>query len=176
MTLVFLILCAALVGLAIYINIQPDSFKVTRNALVSGSPAEVFDQVNTLKNWNAWSPWARMDPNAKNTFEGPESGVDAAMSWAGNKTVGEGKMTITESRPNERVKFRLEFFKPFRATNTAEFSFAPEGSGTRVTWSMSGPKNFIAKGMHLMMDCDKMVGGQFEDGLRNMGEVLKKAA
>ena len=117
-----------------------------------------------------------MDPNAKNSFEGPESGVDAAMSWAGNKTVGEGRMTIIESRPNEIVKFRLEFIKPFRATSTTIFTFTPEGAGTRVTWSMTGDKNFIAKGMHLIMDCDKMVGGQFEDGLRNMGEVLKKAA
>ncbi len=176
MTLIFLILCAALVGLAIFVNIQPDRFKVTRSAVVPGSPAEVFAQVNSLRNWNAWSPWARMDPNAKNSFEGPEFGVDAAMSWAGNKTVGEGKMTIIESRPNEIVKFRLEFIKPFRATSTTIFTFTPEGAGTRVTWSMTGDKNFIAKGMHLVMDCDKMVGGQFEDGLRNMGEVLKKAA
>ena len=176
MTIVFLILGVVIVGLAIYVNIQPETFKVTRSAVVSGSPAEVFAQVNTLKHWNAWSPWARMDPNAINSYEGPESGVGSAMSWAGNKEVGAGTMTIIESRASELVKLRLDFLKPFKATSTAELSFSPEGAGTKVTWSMTGTNNFIGKAISCVMDCDKMVGGQFEAGLRNMGEVLLKKA
>ena len=96
------------------------------------------------------------------------------MAWAGNKNVGEGRMTIIESRPNELVRFKLEFFKPFRAVNTAEFTFKPQGGETTVTWSMFGANNFMAKAVNLVINCDKMVGGQFEQGFANLKEVLEK--
>lgn len=176
MTTILILLCIALAGLAVFIHAQDDKFSLSRNALLPASPGEVFEQVNNLRNWNAWSPWARMDPDARNTFEGPESGLNASMSWAGNKNVGEGKMTIIESRPGELVRFRLDFYKPFKGTNQAEFTFRPENGGTHVTWTMTGDKNFMAKAMHLVMDCEKIVGSQFEDGFKNLDKVLKKAA
>jgi hypothetical protein len=82
----------------------------------------VFAQVNDFHNWEAWSPWAKLDPAAKATFEGPHPGKGAIFRWAGNEEVGEGSMTITESRPSELIKIKLEFLKPFEATNTAEFT------------------------------------------------------
>ncbi len=176
MSTILPLLLLALTGLAVFIHTRDDKFSLTRNALIPAPPDKVFEQVNNLRKWNAWSPWARMDPNAKNTFEGPESGLNASMSWAGNKNVGEGKMTIIESRPAELLRFKLEFYKPFKGTNQAEFTFNPETDGTRVTWTMTGDKNFMAKAMHLVMNCDKMVGSQFEDGFKNLDEVLKKAA
>ena len=68
---------------------------------------------------------------------------------------------ITESRPSDLVRIKLEFLKPFAAINTAEFTFKPEGNRTAVTWSMFGKNNFIAKAFCLFMNMDKMVGGQF---------------
>jgi hypothetical protein len=130
--------------------------------------AAVFPHVNEPRKSEAWSPWARLDPNAKSTFEGPAAGTGAIMAWAGNRNVGEGKMTIVESRANELVRFELEFFKPFRATNTAEFTFRPEGHQTNVSWSMSGTNNFVAKAVKLFINCDRMVGAQFEQGLADL--------
>ena len=114
-----------------------------------------------------------MDPNAKEVHEGPAAGAGAKMSWSGNNKVGEGSMTITESRPNDFVRFRLEFLKPFAATNTAEFTFKPQGNQTVVTWSMFGHNNFMGKAMGLIMNCDKMVGGQFEKGLAQLKSVAE---
>jgi Polyketide cyclase / dehydrase and lipid transport len=111
----------------------------------------------------------------KQTYDGPTSGTGASSSWVGNNKVGEGRMTITESRPNDLVRFKLEFVKPFTATSTAEFTFKPEGSQTVVTWSMSGQNNFIGKAVSLFMDCDKMVGGNFEQGLAGMKSVVEGA-
>jgi hypothetical protein len=119
-----------------------------------------------------------MDPNAKSTYAGPIAGPGSSMEWDGNNKVGAGRMTIMESHPNERIEIKLEFFKPFKATNTAEFTFKPEGSQTSVTWTMSGKNNFMGKAMHLIINCDKMVGGQFEQGLANLnsvtGDLVKK--
>jgi hypothetical protein len=133
----------------------------------------VFAQVNELRKWKAWSPWAKKDPNAKESYEGPAAGTGAIMSWAGNNEVGEGRMTIVESRPAELVRFKLEFFKPFAATNTAAFEFRPEGQGTRVTWTMNGRNNFIGKAMCLVFDMDKMVGGDFEQGLAGIRQIVE---
>ncbi len=163
------------VVLAVIIATRPDEFRVTRSAAISALPAVVFAQVNDLHKWDTWSPWAKLDPTAKETFEGPSAGTGAVLRWAGNNKVGEGSMTITESRPNELIRFELEFLKPFAATNTAEFSFKPEGDKTTVTWSMSGHNNFIAKAIGLFMNCEKMVGDQFEQGLAQMKSVAEAA-
>ncbi len=82
-------------------------------------------------------------------------------------------MTITESRPNELIRIKLEFFKPFATTNAAEFSFKPEGKQTVVTWVMTGEKNFISKAMCLFLDMDKTVGGDFEKGLAQIKSVVE---
>jgi hypothetical protein len=146
-----------------------------RSASVSAPAPTVFAQVNDFHKWEAWSPWAKLDPAAKATFEGPSAGIGAIFRWAGNKEVGEGSMTITESRPSDLIRIKLEFLKPFAATNRAEFTFKPQGDQTVVTWSMEGKNNFMAKAFCLFMNMDKMVGSQFEKGLANM-KALAEAA
>jgi hypothetical protein len=154
---------------------QPDESKVIRFAKISASPEKIFPHVNDLHKWEAWSPWAKMDPACKNTYEGAAAGTGAILAWAGNKKVGEGRMTILETRPDEFIRIKLEFFKPFKATNTAEFSFKLEGSQTDVTWSMSGKNNFMGKAFGLIMNCDKMIGGDFEKGLAAMKSIAEAA-
>ncbi|MEO8427589.1 MAG: SRPBCC family protein [Verrucomicrobiota bacterium] len=160
----------------IIVALRPSEFRVTRAARVSAPPAAVFAHVNDLHKWEAWSPWAKMDPAAKSTFAGSPAGPGASMAWAGNNKVGEGSMTITESRPNELIRFRLDFLKPFKASNTAEFTFKPEGKQTAVTWSVTGRNNFMFKAVGLFMNCDKMLGGQFEQGLANLKSVTEVVA
>jgi uncharacterized protein YndB with AHSA1/START domain len=171
--LAFVVLVGALV---VFIATRPSDFRITRSATIAAAPEALFTQVNDLHRWNSWSPWAKIDPNAKQTFSGPPAGVGASSTWAGNNEVGEGRMTITESRPNDLVQLRLEFFKPFQATNVAEFTFQPEGAQTLVTWTMTGKNNFIAKAFGLVVDCDKMVGGQFEQGLAQLRATVDSPA
>ncbi|HEY8098534.1 MAG TPA: SRPBCC family protein [Methylobacter sp.] len=153
--------------------IQPSDFRVTRTGTISAPASAVFTQVNDLQKWDAWSPWAKLDPDAKNSFEGPTSGTGAIMRWVGNNKVGQGSMTITESRPDEFIRFKLEFLKPFVATNTAEFIFNYENNQTTVTWIMYGRNNFMSKAIGLIMNCEKMVGGQFEQGLAALKSVVE---
>ena len=143
---------------------------------MSASPAAVFAQVNDFHNWEAWSPWAKLDPACKNSFDGAHAGKGAGFAWAGNEKVGEGRMTITESRPSDLILIRLEFLKPFKATNTADFTFKAEGNQTIVTWSMSGKNNFFFKAFGLFVDCDKMVGKDFEKGLASMKSLVEASS
>src|SRR5450432_1684973 len=154
------LLAIAFVALIFFVVIagRPDEFVVSRTNKISAPPENVFPLVAVIKAWEMWSPWARLDPNAKNTYEGPASGVGAAMAWEGNKKVGAGRMSISESRASELIRFRLEFFRPFKAINTTEFTFISEGGQTIVTWNMSGKNNFMGKATGLVINCDKMVG------------------
>ena|SRR6266550_5459326 len=172
----FLIAIAAIIVVfVVVVALQPSEFRIVRSATISAPAPAVFAQVNDFHNWEAWSPWAKLDPAAKATFEGPSTGTGAIFKWAGNKEVGEGSMTITESRPSDLIRIKLEFLRPFEATNSAEFTFKPEGNRTGVTWSMEGKNNFIAKAVCLFMNMDKMVGGQFEQGLAQMKAVVEAA-
>jgi uncharacterized protein YndB with AHSA1/START domain len=169
-------LVAIVVVFAFIIALQPSEFRIVRSATISAPAAVVFSQVNDFHKWEAWSPWAKMDPAAKNSFEGAPAGTGAVFAWAGNDKVGEGRMTLTESRPPDLIRIKLEFVRPFAATNTAEFTFRPEGNQTVVTWSMAGRNNFLARALCLFVNMDKMVGGEFEKGLAQMKAIAEAAA
>jgi len=169
-----------LIGVAILIVIfviivamRPSEFAITRSATMAAPPPVVFAQVNDFHKWAAWSPWEHKDPAMKRTFDGPPAGIGSVYRWAGNKEVGEGGMTITESRPSDLIRIRLEFLKPFAATNTTEFTFKPQGDKTNVTWTMTGHSNFMHKAVCMFMDMEKMVGPDFEKGLAGMKSVVE---
>ncbi len=168
-------LVVIVVILVVVIALQSSTYHVERTATINAPPAVVFAQVNDFHKWNAWSPWAKLDPAMKQTFEGAPAGNGAVYTWSGNKEVGEGRMLITESHPSDLVKIKLDFLRPFAASSNTVFSFRPEGNETKVTWAIDGDKNFIAKAFHLFMNIDKMVGGDFEKGLAQMKSVAESA-
>ena len=166
-------LAIAVVLLLIAIAMRQTHFRYVRSTRIDAAPSTAFALVNELRRWRAWSPWENLDPNLQRTFTGPDAGVGAIYSWVGDKNVGEGRMTIVESKPSERIGLNLEFIKPFTATHSAEFTFKPIGAETEVTWSMEGDYNFMAKAIGLVMNMEKMCGGQFEEGLAKMKQVAE---
>jgi len=170
-----------LIGIAILLLLfvivvatRPAEYQVSRSAQISAPPSAVFAEVNDFHRWTAWNPWGKLDPAMKQSYGGAASGVGASYSWAGNHQVGEGRMTIIESRPDERVKIQMEFLKPFAGNSVAEFNFKPAGEQTLLTWSMSGKNNFMAKAIGLFMNMDRMIGGQFEKGLADMKTTVEQ--
>ena len=168
-------LVVIVVGLVAVIALQPARYRVSRSTTIAAPAPVVFAQVNDFHRWTAWSPWEKIDPAMKRTYEGPPAGVGASYTWVGSGEVGEGRMTIVESRPSDLIQVKLEFVKPFAGTSVAEFSFKPDGERTLVTWSMTGDKNFIAKAIHLVMSMDRMIGDQFDKGLAAMRTVAEAA-
>jgi hypothetical protein len=173
---ILIALVVIVVGLVAVIALQPARYRVSRSTTIAAPAPVVFAQVNDFHGWTAWSPWEKIDPAMKRTYEGPPAGVGASYTWVGSGEVGEGRMTIVESRPSDLIQVKLEFVKPFAGTSVAEFTFKPEGDRTLVTWSMTGDKNFIAKAIHLVMSMDRMIGDQFEKGLAAMKTVAEAAA
>jgi Polyketide cyclase / dehydrase and lipid transport len=172
---ILIALVVIVVGLVAVIALQPARYRVSRSTTIAAPAPVVFAQVNDFHRWTAWSPWEKIDPAMKRTYEGPPAGVGASYTWAGSGEVGEGRMTIVESRPSDLIQVKLEFVKPFAGTSVAAFTFKPEGDRTLVTWSMTGDKNFIAKAIHLVMSMDRMIGDQFDKGLAAMKTVAEAA-
>ena len=162
------------VGVLAYAATKPDMFRLQRTATINAPPQTVFALINDYRNWTAWSPWERKDPNLKRTYSEPSSGKGATYAWEGDKNVGKGSMLITDTVAGSRVALNLDFEKPFRAHNKVVFDLESKGLTTDVTWSMEGPTPFFAKIIHVFIDMDKMVGRDFEAGLAAMKAAAEK--
>lgn len=171
---ILLALAAFVVVFLVVVAFQPSEFRVARSVTVEAPPETIFPHLNDLKKAHVWSPWVKMDPAANYDFAGPAEGVGASTSWAGEK-VGEGRQTITESRPGELVRSKLEFIKPFESTSDTDFTLTREGQGTVVTWSIWGENNFLGKAMCLIMSQDKMIGEPFEQGLAELKRLVESS-
>jgi hypothetical protein len=163
------------VALGAAIAMQPDTFHIERSIEMNAAPEAAFAQVNDFHAWVAWSPWEKLDPNLKRTYEGAPAGVGAKYSWLGNKDVGAGRMTIEQST-TDKIAIKLEFLAPFEATNTATFTFVKTASGTKTTWAMDGKNNIVGKAMGLVMNVDEILGPDFERGLASMKHAAEAAA
>ncbi|MBM3577289.1 MAG: SRPBCC family protein [Alphaproteobacteria bacterium] len=192
--MLFIVICYAAALLALAIFLQPNSFIVRREAVINAPPRQVFAAINNLHDWESWSPWAKLDPNAETHYEGPTTGPGAAFEWSGDKKVGAGRLTIVDSLPSERVDLKLDMRKPFAVTNDVTFFLAPDGEltegrwlaralgfggesaarKTHIVWSMSGDASLMSRAMNIFMSRDKMIGDQFEKGLENLGAHLSK--
>jgi uncharacterized protein YndB with AHSA1/START domain len=174
---IFLIALAVIVVVfLIIVAMRPAQYRVARSVTVAAPGQAVFAQVNDFHKWEAWNPWGKIDPAMKHSYEGAPAGTGAIYTWVGNKEVGEGRMTVIESRPSDLIRIKMEFFKPFAGNSIAEFTFKPEGNQTAVTWSMTGENNFMAKAIHLFINMDKMIGGQFEKGLAQIKSLVEAPA
>ena len=172
---ILLALATIVAILFIVILTRPATFRVERSAAVAATPAALFEQVNDHHKFAVWNPFLKLDPNVKNTYSGPDSGVGAVCSWEGNNDIGAGSSTIIESKPGELVRMRMDWKRPMEGTATVEFTFKPQGDKTVITWAMFGKNGFMGKAMSLFMPCEKMCGPQFEQGLANLGKIASNS-
>ena len=173
---ILFVVTAALVAFVGFVFTRPDTYEVSRSALVAAPAAVAYAQVADFHKWEAWSPWGKLDPAMKTTFEGTPGEVGSSYAWTGNKDVGSGKMTLTEVKPGELVRIKLEFIEPFAAVSDTRFRFQPEGAGTQVQWSMVGQSGFVTKAMGVFMNMDAMIGKDFEKGLAQLDAASRAEA
>ena len=169
----FLVITLAIVAVLSIAATRPATYHVERSLSMGAPPEAVFAVLNDLHRFHEWSPWQKLDPAMKVTFDGPPTGVGASYSWVGNKDVGEGRMTTTEATPPNSLTQKLEFLKPFESTCAVHFTIAPEGDGSRVTWAMDGNNNYVSKVMCLFVSMDAMMGKDFEAGLASLKQVAE---
>lgn len=172
--IIAVVLAVAIAVILILAAAKPDRFSVRRAAMVKAPPDKIFSLINDFHRWGSWSPWETRDPAMKRIYSGAESGKGAVYAWDGNKNVGSGRMEILDASSPSKIVIKLDFFKPFEAHNTAEFTMQPQGGATEVIWVMHGPAPFMSKVMQVFMNMDNMIGKDFEIGLANLRTLAEK--
>jgi uncharacterized protein YndB with AHSA1/START domain len=158
---------------------KPDTFSIRRTATIKAPAEKIFPLIDDLRAQSAWSPFEK-DSAMKKTHSGAPTGKGAVYEWDGNRQVGRGRIEIIDSKPPSRVVLKLHMFTPFETHNVVQFSLAPNGSATEVstnvTWAMEGPQPYMAKVFGTIVNCDRMVGGQFEEGLAKLKALVERSA
>ena len=177
LTIVLIIVSVVVVAVGVVLIVaatRPDTFGLSRSAVINAPAGKIFPHINDFHNWAAWSPFEKLDRAMKKTFSGEPSGVGAIYEWQGNSKAGAGRMEITESSSPSKIVIKIDFLKPFENHNIVEFTLASQGESTGVTWSMHGPVPFVAKIFHLLLDMDKLIGKDFAEGLANLKAITEK--
>ena len=175
LTTVAIILATVVVLIAailFYAATKPDTFRVQRTTSIKAPPEKIFPLINDLHSHTSWSPFEK-GPEMKRTHSGAPQGKGAVYEWAGNRKVGTGRIAIVDATPPSKVTMKLDMFTPFEAHNIVEFTLDSKGistnaNSTNVTWAMHGPQPYMAKLMGTVINCDKMVGSQFDEGLAKL--------
>lgn len=142
------------------------TFTLSRSTRIDADPARVHALIDDFKQWRQWSPWEEVDPNLERSYSGPERGVGSRYEWSGNNKAGQGTMEIVESDPS-KVVVDLRFLKPFKARNDTRFDLAQTGTGTDVTWTMTGDRNPVMQLIGKLF-FDKQIGKDFDKGLARL--------
>ncbi|MET0660080.1 MAG: SRPBCC family protein [Steroidobacteraceae bacterium] len=172
--LIGIVIAVLILALLITAAARPDHFSVERTATINAPPEKIYPLIEDFRRWPAWSPYEKLDPAMKRTISGPASGKGAVYEWSGNSKAGQGRMEIVAAEPLTHVGIELDFIKPMKAHNMADFKLQPQANGTRVTWTMNGPNTFLGKVMSLFFDMDRMIGKDFETGLANMKAAAER--
>ena len=166
---------SAVAAFLTWVALQPAAYSVARQTMIQAPPEVIFPHVNSLRAWNAWSPWAKKDPAARVSYQGPDSGVGAQFAWSGNREVGAGTMTIVTSDPARRVGLKLDFTEPMVGTNDVALELKPVDGGTNVTWSIRGENGFLSRAIMtaIGIDLERMIGGEYEAGLAALKRLVE---
>jgi uncharacterized protein YndB with AHSA1/START domain len=173
LAIIALIIVLAIAIMLVLAMRKPATFRLERSTTIKAPPEKIFPFVNDFHRWMTWSPWEKMDVELKRSYGGADSGKGATYGWEGKKA-GTGGMAIIEAKPSSKILIKLDFIKPFEAHNTAEFTFTPQGDGTRVDWAMFGPNIFMARLMSTVINTDKLIGKDFERGLAALKAAAEK--
>lgn len=174
LTVILALIGVAALGVLAIAAMKPNTFRVERSLSINAPAEKVFPLISNLKAMNGWSPFTKTDPTIQINYSGPESGKGAAFDWDSSGRAGKGQMVVLAASPPEAVDLSLVMQKPFACDNKVRFSLRPAGNATTVTWAMSGPWPYLHRIMGTIFDTDKMVGGEFEKGLRDLKAIAER--
>ncbi|HWU44039.1 MAG TPA: SRPBCC family protein [Bdellovibrio sp.] len=166
-----LVLVAAVVLFLGYVATRDGSFVYERSGIIKASPEQIFPYISQFKLGGQWSPYEK-DIEMPKTYGGTDGAVGSWMEFGPSKS-GSGRIEILEVSPNEMVRLSLHMTAPFEAKNVVIYKLTPEAEGTRFSWTMEGHGGFLGKLMTTLIDCEKMVSGQFNEGIQNLKILIE---
>jgi len=169
---IFIGLGLVIAAILVFAAVKSGEMNVSREIVIATSPESLFPYINNSQKSYEWMPWAEGDATIDIKYSGPAEGLGAKSEWTG-KEMGVGSSEVVESVPNQVVKTKLDYTKPFVMSQLAEITLTPTEGGTRVKWSVSGHSNYLFRLMSVFVNCDKMIGGEFEKGLNKLKSMAE---
>jgi len=169
-----IVVVLALAALLLYAAVRPDTFSVQRSLRIQAPAEKIHPLIADLHRFNSWNPYDRKDPNMKGRYRGPAAGPGAAYDFEGNSQVGKGSIEIVQVQAPRQVTMQLRMIEPMKGLNRVDFTLAPQGDATEVTWAMQGRSPFIARLIGVFVDMDAMIGRDFEAGLAGLKTLAER--
>jgi cell division protein FtsL len=155
--------------------LQPDEYTLEHEITIKAPVEKIFEQVNDLHNWAAWSPWEKSDPDVNLTYDGKRLGLGSVCHWKSTAIGSEANMVITESVKNDHVSMLIDIFTPSYGRNNFLISFEPKGTDTLVKWHVTGPNSFDDKISHVFGGGDKTLDKNIQTGLEQLKALFQSA-
>ncbi len=165
---------AAVIGLVLAIAAtRPDTHTIGRSVTIDAPAVAIFPHIIDLRRWEPWSPFEKKDPDIRRHFSGNDSGPGAIYDFDGGKNVGTGRVTIVSATDPGAITLHLDMRKPMVAHNVVEFTLAPRGGSTEVTWKMHAQCSYAGKLIGLFLNMDRMIGDEFSKGLASLKALVE---
>ena len=151
-------------------------YSVERTIIVAKSNDETFAFLKLLRNQDRFSKWANLDPNMKKEYTGTDGTPGFISKWeSDHKQVGHGEQEIKRIVEGERIESELRFLKPFAGVAQAYTSTKPTSENeTMVAWGFNSRMNYPMNILLVFMNMEKMIGNDFEEGLKNMKKLIEQ--
>lgn len=177
MFLYIILALAAVVAIVLVIAAtRPDTHTIGRSVTIDAPAVAIFPHIIDLRRWEPWSPFEKKDPGVRRAYSGSASGPGAIYDFEGGKNVGIGRVTIVSATEPSAITLHLDMRKPMVAHNIVEFTLAPRGASTEVTWTMHAQCPYMGKLIGLFLNMDRMIGGEFSQGLASLKALVENAA
>lgn len=168
-----IILAVMLILFLVYVGTRSSQFRYERSDIINASAEKIFPYLSDFKLGAQWSSYEKTDPNMKKIFSGFDGQVGSVMEFDGNREAGSGKLEMLKIIPFREVHIQLTMIKPIFTKNLVQYLLTPEAGGTRFTWIMSGDGGYMAKLVNVVIDCEKMTGDLFTQGISNLKNVVE---
>lgn len=170
--LIFLLLIFT-IGLAIYVAIQPDDYKVIKTRVIKAPPSLIRSYIDDYTKWDQWGVWNLNDPEMKLTYGDRYKGDSAVCHWDSN-VYGSGSITTTYFS-KDSISQEIIFNSPQKETARRFWAFNPtaNGEGIIVTSGVEGSFSFMDKFLALVEKSrEQNYERDYTKGLHNLDSVI----
>ena len=165
------ILLALILIVLIAVFVISEKYHFEKSIVINAPVEKVYSHINSMKAFNDWNPWLKMDPNLTMSYTGTAGQVGDKYCWESkDKNVGNGCQEITALVPNQKQSTKMEV--EGMGESTSDIILTPEGNATKVTWTLDSdrerPKNLFSLFMNGAMD------KSYGEGLAKLKEIAEK--
>ena len=164
---VFVIILGAVVGLFL-----PSKIEIQRSIEINSSSEQVFETLNSMSNFNQWSPWKNNDPKTVYNYSDHVSGVGSKVIWSYPNSANKGFHEIIESTPYKKIKSKLSFGDSTKDT-FATFELVPTKNGTIINWLFEMDSGFNLIKRYSGLAIEDLIAGDFEKGLAQLKHYVE---